>query len=532
MPLPVPIVIFDDTHIEASCFTGYALVGADVVLGEAGHSEYQHETRRSVPPFEDGCYVVLEKTDTGFTLGVDYTGASKIYIYEHAGRWALSNSFTTLVEAVQKRSWPIRPVAHVLDALTFETQMFQQLYTFSTPAEQIRLVPRRNVITVTNGSLKEKSVPIVHREPDGNSYNEALEEYLSVWLGRLMTLHADTGISYSLDVSGGVDSRTVLALFLSARQYFEFRLNSRTHFRSIRANAADMRVAQELAAIYSFSLNRDPEGLKRGKLSENARYVQWRNFSLGVYAPIYWGPQTRPEHHVAFGGQGGESHRQAYRGQDIMRLLQDRARYFRSEKTYEHGRQALMDTVEVLRRQDPGTPTSLAHYHEFRDRFHGGLHALETVRLLPLASSLLHRASRSLSPESRLRGQALRDIMACAAPGVLGLPYDDEGKAADLQTLHALSKPIPLRPRDGRVYGDLETLENPASSELGADGDVWDLLSAELHNISVRDARSMPDRMWETAGRRLDEARMAGRFAKAKDGTMIHRVILEGLVTK
>jgi len=105
-------------------------------------------------------------------------------------------------------------------------------------------------------------------------YAEALATFLSVWIGRLKGLLLDPAITVFSHLTGGRDTRAVLALFLAvARQLGDGA--PRVRYQSAVGSHDDLSVAKALSCHFDLSLN-EWVSVERVQLDAKESYEAWR----------------------------------------------------------------------------------------------------------------------------------------------------------------------------------------------------------------------------------------------------------------
>src|SRR5699024_8993834 len=286
---------------------------------------------------------------------------------------------------------------HVVESWQVPGRFWDQSWSYRTTVEEVSLLPRWGLLDASHEGLREIDPEPLRNHEDYDAYLGGLEEYLNVWIGRIGTILSEDSLRVQLELTGGKDSRGVLALFLAARQYFGVDLGQHVNFMSSQAagKGADLAVAKELAAAYGLPLNR--KKFTQGPathLTAPQQISWWGSFAFGSYRPIYL---VSPRRHLAtlpFGGQGGEGTRQQYEPfPDLAALLDHNAKHFRSRESFEAAVADVEESIARIRAWTPRLPELLAHYQEFRDRFHSGLHPQTRPRVVPLTGRHLHAAA-------------------------------------------------------------------------------------------------------------------------------------------
>lgn len=512
-PLPFrglePVVITSDNVPTGEVFSGYAFSGNDFIMGSEGLRLHREAQGEKFSHHEDGCYILATPTATGLKIGTDFKGNCKIFFYRRGAQWAISNSFIKLVDLVRAKSWPTTVLPHVVDSWGVPGRFWDQCWSYGTSIEEISLLPRWATLDVSASGLKELDPSPKRNDSDYDAYIDGLTDYLNIWIGRIGTMLNDDSLRVQLELTGGKDSRGVFALFLAARQYFGIRFDSRFGLFSSRSagRAADLPIASKLASTFNIPLNSPT--FDQGPLTYLSAEEQvdwWATFAFGNYRPIYIVSGQRYLSSIPFGGQGGEGTRQQYEPFDSLHsILEHYRKYFSFEASIDAVAEDLSSTSRRIRNWTPRTPEPLAHYQEFRDRFHSGMHPQTRPRVIPLTGKHLHTAARSLPDELLLAGQALRDLTAQSAPGLLSRPYDDPAKAPSAFNIDRLARPLPLSPELGKVYGnvgDNSSVRPPKQSAWSLVLDWFseavgrvpeELVSTKTIQLAKKRARETPD---------------------------------------
>lgn len=525
-----PMVITSDDPPSGEFFSGYAFAGTDLVLGATGFAEYRNAHGEGLTHHSDGCYVLGKASDGGkFVVGGDYKGSCKIFIYESGDRWAVANSFGRLIDTARGKGWKVSPRWASVDSwgVTEFARFWDQQKSAATSVREIRLLPKGGLIVLNGGSLTEIAPAPDTTEVDYGKYLEHLSTFLSTWIGRVGTVIFDDVLRAEFEVTGGQDSRTVLALLLAARQYFGGIPEGKLAIVSSRApsRAADLEVAEDLARTFNLPLN--ARGFDRGPvvgLSSVEQFEDWLTFGFGSYRPIYLSPQRRYSSTVLFGGHGGESSRRAFAPYETLpELVRGYEREFVRHESFEETLAEVEGVRVELQRRYPGTTELLAHFQEFRDRFHAGLHPQMRRRAVALAGKDLHRATQSLPQELLLQAQTLRDITAQCSPGLLRRPYEVERKGPSSFNLSHLAPPLVISPRAGRVFGEKEQAWQAPADPRSA----WDLAVEWFHDAADRvDVDVLPRERVDQVARLVGDIKDEPGSIRAALARPMHQVLL------
>lgn len=415
-------------------FQGYCFVGSDYVYGAQGAELYEYETGSKIRAGCDGCYVIAEKVSGGMRFGNDFAGYKILYYYHDGVTWIVSNSYARIVARLRDFGLPALPNYAQLSAISGPGSGHSQLFSFETPTRGIRMLPRASTLVMNDAKAVIESWP----NAANLSYSEGLSAHLELWLQRFETLMLDPRTNYTIDVTGGVDSRTNLAFVIRARERLGGygglgapRLEQpRLNCGSNASNLIDLEVATELTNHFGLELN-DMRRFARQNLSQGESFRTFVDLNAGVYYPIYMPVSAPMPANISIGGGGGEIHRRFYenhqRSKDVERFFRSYSGSLRhpwmSQEFEYHGRVAINEIRSEF--HDP----LRAHYREFRHRHHVGRAPRYGVTFTPL-DSVSADVAQSRAGDARLdEGQFNYDIMSSLKPELLDMRFDSASKA-------------------------------------------------------------------------------------------------------
>lgn len=522
-----PLVIHNESDISKPRFSGYAFSGHDLIIGTQGHAEWAGSKRSTLGFHQDGCYILGLPDDDGYRIGGDYKGYCKLYIYQSGHQWAVANSFSTLVAFAHSKSWEVTLNEHIFYTHSLPGAFWQQHATFETSVQEITLLPRTFLIDVSaDRKLSTRPNPQPSDAALTDDYTEALSNFQKLWIGRLGTTIRHSENVLSAEITGGLDSRVVLSLLLSLRQHFPTYFSRQLYMKSNPSQEDDIRVATQLCNVYRLNLNKT---VPRGQLGVEFYdpVARWWDISLGAYTPIYFAPRSSTVGHFTVGGHGGEGHRSYWQIDSPHHKFQELEEKHPSMPGAQALGQAFDHTRDLLDAAYPGVPRTVAHYREFRDRIHSGLHAQNTVRLQPLSSNTSYMATTLLSEDALERGQFLYDIIGNSAPGLLRQPFDKVAKAPSETILRELSYAEPIYPLRGNLFGATKR-KSPKPPSMPQ---PWSRLE-DLFNAALPAAKEMPlpSQTMEHATEAWRSIASEGKLSHPKHSVGMQHVILAGLI--
>jgi hypothetical protein len=509
---------------------GFCFTEADLVIGDKGYEKFRKIRGRTISPGEDGAYIVVETSNGSTTIGTDFSGYYKLFIFRSGEAWALSNSIVALIDYARARSLPITLANAHLAGFCIKGAFGNQLASLHTAVEEIRLIPATQEIEIREPSAGKTSLTLRRttrmRQLESNrlTYKEALAEALSIWLARFRTiLQSDLDIVSKL--TGGQDSRTVLSLFLAATQGCPAVLG-RIGFDCKASALQDLAIANNLANRYGLSLNSLPCRHLATSLNSNMAYDRWRSLCYGIYTPIYFPTKDRNPLCLTIGGAGGEGHRHFYHARTLKILLDSQRRYFPTDALFEEFRASVIADVKHLRQgYEADLDPLILHYRHFRDRAHSGRSPQYIYQAAPLGSSYFRLASSLCTPKKRKRAQLIVDLMMNCAPGIVDMPYDLEVKLPDKRHKSDVTdvRDALASGRSGAVFTSVPP--DPLTATSGRT--VWDRLYLDIkENVSaIKNCGLFSKAYIEQAITVAKKAAEAGQLSDATDGCSISHLL-------
>lgn len=424
-------------------------------MGQQGAAEYVRRTRRPIGPGNDGCYVTANSVGDEYRIGADSRGLKTLFMYLADGDWAVSTSFSLLVEHLRAHgaTLSVRPAA--LAAFAAPREFADQLSSFRTHFDEIALLPSFASVVVRGSGVEVR----YHSGALRHSYEHALFDFVHTWRGRMATCTQNDFTRVHMDLSGGIDSRMVFA-FALADDAFTTK-NERHTIGSGQHQATDYAIASEIVHHYSESFGKRMRG--RGKWSHSLALENWRDDSLGVYLPFYRHGGSLDPTAIHGHGAGGGNFRPHFLGSSVQAPV-DRCQSSISDEYFEAWRSDVVAGSELLQQQRPGVHPLILHYREFRNRFHFGHRPRHSLVFTPLESILTD--SITDREDSRDERQIYFDVMESLAPGLMGFRYDNMIKSPTRDILRGLTTVDRADAIPGSIYGRVE-LE--ARDQLGAD---------------------------------------------------------------
>ena len=202
----------------------------------------------------EGTYIYIEDKNNEITIYQDFNGNYGLYIFQTNEYFAISNSFLKLVEYLKNK---YELTLNKDYANYFMTSGLNSTIYKETLVNEIEIIPRNKIIRIN----KVKKL-INFNEIDYNEHSVELnsKEALSIldnwfdkWVNIIRSLKEKTN-NIQFDLSGGLDSRIMLVLLLSANVDLD-KIEIRSFDDGELCHSEDYTIAKDISNYFNFKLN-------------------------------------------------------------------------------------------------------------------------------------------------------------------------------------------------------------------------------------------------------------------------------------
>lgn len=403
----------------------------------------------------EGAYLRVQEIGEEVVVGNDVFSQLPLLHFSAEGVSAVSDSLFALTRLRRALGLPVKIDERAVTGRAWINSISAQVLSERTSIEGVSyaLPGTKLRIGKADAKLTVDRTPSRKFFKDGaGDYAETIRDGAQRVIALIATMlkvpNATTGIS----LSGGADSRMLLAAALAVDPERKARINSKPNA------VKDFAVASNLATRFDFELNRSSNGeVKYRSLDQIA---QWALSCAGIYDPIY-GAGKRPSNITLFSvaGHGAELYKGNYgwRSVDTVNVhVPEAEEAFRSEVA---DGLAAMDI-------DPADPWgSEWHYIGYRNGLHGGRSTMTSlVSVKPLFHrslvGLCHSPANEYPAPRKSQPSMATDLLIAMNPELAKHPFDEDFKNLEASYVDERA----------RYLGRLETSE--AYEIVGSPADV------------------------------------------------------------
>lgn len=463
------IVFSSESAPVIPSFLGYAFQGTDLVIGPEGYADFIASGQEFMADC-DGCYLHIQPDKVGNNVfSTDFHGYFPLFYYHSGVHWILSPSFELVAKEVHRRGLPLTLRNHQLLSWSSPAAILQMPTSARSPFDEIYLLSYdQEIVAGRHGLILRRK----KRTLDSASYGEALAGMMATWGGRILTI-LDGGMAIRADLSGGVDSRAVMALLHWTLQKIG-RLDL-LHSESILINShpgmiEDYEIARALGKEFNFPLN-NAQRRKYVMATAEESFSTWKQYNLARYSPHILPLTTLDSNIITFNGVGGEEHRAFYdkfgRG-PFGEYVASYLHIFKSLKTLGTWMGDLHSDIDLpVSSYDRKIPAAMRHYRRHRGRHHTAKQPVSEFMGVILASRASYECASFLDTSTLESNQLLFDIMINCNQRLACMPYDHADKAPGKVNFDNLTRIDDVRPDPaGRIWRRLPLPhDDPVSSK-------------------------------------------------------------------
>lgn len=367
-----------------------------------------------------------------------------------ADKLAISDSFHGVAAAMEQANTS-RSInfANYISAITGSQQQSQTIYSDQTMIEEIRVLSPDYFLHVSDAGVSFMPRSMLGNAFHGADYQASVRSGIELSSSIFSALSSIEGVDRRITLSGGVDSRTVLAMLIASghhSQYKVFSVDPRTwHFKNSRQIVErDIELADLIRRDFGMSWWQPGD---RSKVPTNFRESLWAyqshrsNYHYTFRPMQLFTLQDQPS--ITLRGGGGEIISSTAVGRNVEKRFSTAntddsfrwlAQHFiKDTNTIPELRDLVKDHLLNVHQQYAEADLRRSidnHYFHARNRAHFGHMAysrtINEIAVHLLSNPFFLQASKLMNFESKAEGALIRDIFKQSTPDLLEYVFDKE----------------------------------------------------------------------------------------------------------
>lgn len=255
----------------------------------------------------EGTYIYIKKVHDTIEIFQDFNGNYGLYLFQLGDYFAISNSFLKLVEYLKNKYQLTLNEDYANYFLSSE--LTSTIYK-ETLVSEIEMIPRNAIVKINciNKSISFEKVDYAEYSIELNSKSalKLLDEWFDKWVNFIRFLKEKTN-NIQVDLSGGFDSRIILALFLSANIDLN-KIEIRSFDDGELCHDEDFEISTKIANAFNFKLNNKVISAEKINFKEIRTPIMLSFYTkLGFHNQLNYKFYKTKEPVYNFSGLGGEN---------------------------------------------------------------------------------------------------------------------------------------------------------------------------------------------------------------------------------
>lgn len=255
----------------------------------------------------EGAYVYISIDNDTISIFQDFMGSYGLYLFTKNDYFAISNSFLKLVEHL-KYKYKLTLNKEFASSLIV-SNLCSHIYK-ETLINEIELLPRNIIIHInkSNKTFSYEQLNYGEKTIDLNSKESLtiLDNWFEKWVSVIRFLKVKTN-NIQFDLSGGFDSRIIIALLICANIDFDKVLINSIED-NLHSHKEDFEIANNIANEFNFRLNKKPFILQKEYFKDITTIISASAYlKLGFHNQFNFKFFRTDEKFYHFSGAAGES---------------------------------------------------------------------------------------------------------------------------------------------------------------------------------------------------------------------------------
>ena len=287
-----------------------------IVIGPLGYKNWKKSHGEPVPLEFEGTYVHANWTEQNLTIENDLFSYFPVMFFSTSSVIVASDSLYVLSRIRRMLNLPCKLNHEVIHSRSWTHGLACALMSNQTQIQGIQILSPGKHIESTLGP--KLSTMVIHKpikeifQDEHTSYAQALVEATRQLYASTMSFSHIEDIHLNFGLSGGLDSRLLLAILLKNRQSLsKVSITTNTHV----TRKGDFQVVSDLSAKYNFDFNNKKQELiehRENPQVKNAReentFGYWVLSNMGIFDMMYFhNSYWKHPNVIEMGGHGAET---------------------------------------------------------------------------------------------------------------------------------------------------------------------------------------------------------------------------------
>ena len=255
----------------------------------------------------EGAYLYIKVSDNKISIFQDFLGSYGLYLFRDNDYFAISNSFLKLVEYLRE-NYKLTLNKEFASSLIV-SNLCSSIYK-ETLVNEIELLPRDIILHINkiNKNLIYEQLDYGEKSVELGSKESLilLDNWFEKWVSVIRFLKGKTN-NIQFDLSGGFDSRIIIALLLSSNVDLN-KVFVRSIDDDLHTHKEDFEIASSIANEFNFKLNKRPFSLEKKYFKDINTIISASAYlKLGFHNQFNFKFYVTDDEFYHFSGAAGES---------------------------------------------------------------------------------------------------------------------------------------------------------------------------------------------------------------------------------